>query len=56
VNAVAWLARTLANAGTPLRAGDIVLSGALCPVVPVDVGDVIEVDVAGVGSCRVRFT
>lgn len=56
VNAVAWLARTLANAGTPLRAGDVVLSGALCPVVPVDVGDVIEVDVSGVGSCRVRFT
>jgi 2-oxopent-4-enoate/cis-2-oxohex-4-enoate hydratase len=55
VNAVAWLARTLAARGTPLRAGDLVLSGALCPVVPVEKGDVIEVDVATVGRCAVRF-
>ncbi len=60
VNAVAWLARTLARAGTPLRAGDVVLSGALCPVVPVEQGDVIELQVgssvSGVGRCSVRFT
>jgi 2-keto-4-pentenoate hydratase len=55
VNAVAWLARTLAARGTPLKAGDLVLSGALCPVVPVAAGDVIEVDVGGVGRCSVRF-
>lgn len=56
VNAVAWLARTLHRVGQPLRAGDVVLSGALCPVVPVDAGDVIDVDVGGVGRCSVRFT
>ena len=56
VNAVVWLARTLAVRGTPLRAGDVVLSGALCPVVPVEAGDVVEVDVSGVGRCSVRFT
>jgi 2-oxopent-4-enoate/cis-2-oxohex-4-enoate hydratase len=56
VNAVAWLARTLAARGTPLRAGDVVLSGALCPVVPVAAGDLIELDVGGVGRCSVRFT
>jgi 2-oxopent-4-enoate/cis-2-oxohex-4-enoate hydratase len=55
VNAVAWLARTLAARGTPLKAGDVVLSGALCPVVPVAAGDVVELDVAGVGRCSVRF-
>jgi 2-oxopent-4-enoate/cis-2-oxohex-4-enoate hydratase len=55
VNAVAWLARALAARGTPLRAGDIVLSGALCPVVPVAAGDVVDLDVAGVGRCSVRF-
>ncbi|MDP2345793.1 MAG: fumarylacetoacetate hydrolase family protein [Deltaproteobacteria bacterium] len=55
VNAVVWLARTLALRGTPLRAGDVVLSGALCPVVPVEAGDVVDVDVRGVGRCSVRF-
>jgi 2-oxopent-4-enoate/cis-2-oxohex-4-enoate hydratase len=56
VNAVVWLARTLAKQGTPLQAGDVVLSGALCPVVPVEAGDVVDVDVRGVGRCSVRFT
>jgi 2-oxopent-4-enoate hydratase len=55
VNAVAWLARTLAARGAPLLAGDVVLSGALCPVVPVQRGDVVEVDVAHVGRATVRF-
>ena len=55
MNAVVWLARTLAVRGTPLRAGDVVLSGALCPVVPVEAGDLIDVDVRGVGRCSVRF-
>ena len=56
VNAVVWLARTLSLRGTPLRAGDVVLSGALCPVVPVEAGDVVDVDVRGVGRCSVRFS
>lgn len=56
VNAVVWLARTLARAGTPLKKGDVVLSGALCPVVPVEAGDVVTLEVGGVGKCSVRFT
>ena len=55
VTAVAWLARTLSRLQTPLRAGDVVLSGALLPVVPVEAGDFIEVEVAHIGSASVRF-
>jgi 2-oxopent-4-enoate/cis-2-oxohex-4-enoate hydratase len=55
VTAVCWLANTLARLGTPLRAGELVLSGALGPVVPVDAGDFFSLDVAHVGRCTVRF-
>ncbi|MFG2502881.1 2-keto-4-pentenoate hydratase [Streptomyces sp. NPDC048441] len=36
VVAVAWLARELARRAQPLRAGDVVMSGALGPMVPID--------------------
>jgi 2-keto-4-pentenoate hydratase len=36
VTAVAWLAREAARRGAPLREGDVVLSGALGPVIAVD--------------------
>jgi len=58
VHAVAWLATTLAAAGRPLRAGDLVLSGALGPMVPVPVaaaGPVYEARVSGLGSVRAVF-
>jgi 2-keto-4-pentenoate hydratase len=54
--AVAWLANRLGTFGTGLRAGDIVLSGALHRMVPVRPGDVIRADFAHLGSVSVRFS
>lgn len=55
VNAIAWLANTLGRLGIPLKAGEIVLSGALGAMVPVQAGDQLRVTIGGIGSCSIRF-
>ncbi|HZO07034.1 MAG TPA: fumarylacetoacetate hydrolase family protein [Solirubrobacterales bacterium] len=55
LNALAWLAEAAARYGSPLGAGDVVLSGALGPLAVVFPGDELTASISSLGTVTARF-
>jgi 2-keto-4-pentenoate hydratase len=55
LNAALWLAKTMAKNGQPLKSGEVLLSGALGPMVPVESGDFFSLEVDGFAPVLLRF-
>jgi 2-oxopent-4-enoate/cis-2-oxohex-4-enoate hydratase len=55
LTAVAWLANTLGEFGIPFKAGEVILSGSLAPLIPVVPGDEMSLEIAGIGGCSCKF-
>jgi 2-keto-4-pentenoate hydratase len=55
LNAAAWLARTLAARGEGLRAGDVVLTGALGPMAAFAPGAEVRARIGGLGAVSFSF-
>lgn len=53
---VAWLANKLAHFGITLKAGEVVLSGALSAAMPAQLGDQFSAKFSGLGKVTVSFS
>lgn len=56
LNAVVWLARRARQFGEPLRAGQLILSGALGPMRPITPGSTVTATISELGSVTAKFT
>lgn len=55
LTSLVWLANTVGSRGVTLNAGDVVLPGAVCAMVPVVAGDNVTANFADLGSVTARF-
>ncbi len=56
LNALLWLARTAREFGEPLRKGQVVLSGALGPMVPAPPGVTVRAEISSLGTVSATFS
>lgn len=56
LNAVTWLSRVMKERGYPLKAGSLILSGALGPMVDVEPGSSYVADIEGLGQVTAIFS
>jgi len=56
LKAALWLVRKLAENGEPVRAGDVILTGALGPMIGAGTGEEYEARISDLGSVKVRFS
>ena len=55
LNSVTWLADAMCDNGTPLRAGECIMTGSLGPMRPVGPGDALRAWIDGLGAVSVRL-
>jgi 2-keto-4-pentenoate hydratase len=55
LNALVWLANTIASQGVTLRAGDVILPGSITASMPVTPGQTVTATFAGLGTVTASF-
>ncbi|MXV99138.1 MAG: 2-keto-4-pentenoate hydratase [Acidimicrobiaceae bacterium] len=56
LNSVLWLADTMSQRGTPLQAGECIMTGSLCPMRPITPGDKLHAEIDGLGTVSAELS
>ena len=55
LNSVLWLADAMCDLDTPLRVGQTIMTGSLCPMQPLAPGDELQAKIEGLGTVETRL-